>query len=145
MEYTQASLGRVFVARFEDGEDLLTELKELIKKENVKSGVIHLIGALANAKAVLGPEEKAYPPVPFFFEFNDAREVLGLGIFAWEGEEPKIHLHSGIGHKSESKVGCIREKSEIYLVIEAVIQEIVSSNIVRKLDKRYNASLISFE
>ncbi len=144
MKYTEARQGRIFVARFEDGEDLLQELKDLIKKENITAGIVHLIGALANTKVVLGPVKRAYPPDPFFWEFDDAREIFGLGIFAWENDEPKIHLHSGIGHKSESKVGCIRKKSEIYLVVEAIIQEITGSHITRKLDDRYNASLIDF-
>ena len=144
MDYIQADLGRVFVARIEDGEDLLEQLKIIIKKEQIKAGYIHLIGASSTSKVVLGPHKKEYPPNPFWWEFDDARELLGLGILAWENDEPKIHLHSGIGHHSESKVGCIREKSEVYIVIEAVIQEIIGP-IERKIDSRYNASLLSFK
>lgn len=145
MEYIQAQPGRIFVIRIDDSEDLLESLKFVIKKENIKAGLIHLMGASSTAKVVLGPEEKAYPPTPAWWAYDDARELLGLCIFAWEGEEPKIHLHSGIGHHSESKVGCIREYCKVYLTIEAVIQEILSPKIKRKLDERYNASLLSFE
>lgn len=145
MDYTQAQLGRVFVARFDDSEDLLEGLKTLIKKEKIKAGFIHLMGAVARSKVVLGPEERAYPPAPAWWSFDDAREVVALAIFAWEEDEPKIHLHSGIGHHSESKVGCIRELCDVYLTVEAVIQEMISDNISRKIDSRYNASLLSFD
>ncbi|MFH0702330.1 MAG: DUF296 domain-containing protein [bacterium] len=148
MEYIQANLGRIFIARFDDEENLLEELKNIIKKEQIKAGFIHLIGAIYDTKVVLGPVKKEHPPTPFWWEFDDAREIIGLGIFAWENNEPKIHLHAGIGHSSISKVGCIREKSKVYLTIEAVIQEIIgleNKNITRKNDARYNASLLNFK
>ena len=145
MDYIKAQPGRIFVARFDDGEDLLEGLKNLIMKENIRAGMIHLMGAVAKARVVLGPEERAYPPVPHFWQFDDAREVVALAIFAWQDDEPKIHLHSAIGHYSESKTGCIRELCDVYLTIEAIIQEVVSDNLSRKLDSRYNASLLNFK
>lgn len=145
MEYSKGNIGRVFVVRFDDGEDLLAGLKDLIKKEQIKAGFVQLIGALTSAKAVLGPHKREYPPNPFWWEFDDAREIVGTGMFAFEGDEPKIHLHTGIGHSSESKTGCIREKAEVYITVEAVIQEIVDVNVIRKLDSRYNASLLDIQ
>lgn len=145
MQYSQGNLGRTFVVRFDDGENLLEELKKLIKHENIKAGFVHVIGALSSGKAVLGPHKKEYPPNPFWWEFDDAREIIGTGIFALEGDEPKLHLHSGIGHSSESKVGCIREQAKVYITVEAIIQEIINTDVTRKLDKRYNASLLDFE
>lgn len=145
MQYTQANIGRVFAVKFEAEEDILVELKNLIKKENIQSGVIHLIGALTNTDMVLGPKKKEYPPSPVWWDFKDAKEILGLGIFAWEGDEPKIHLHAGVGNKKETKLGCIRNKTEVYLTIECIIQEFIDTNITRKLDERYYASLLSFE
>ena len=142
MKYIQANLGRIFIARIEDGEDIIEQLKAIIKQENIKSGFVHLLGASTTSKVVLGPEKREYPPKPFWWEFDDAREILGLGIFALEDDEPKIHLHAGIGHHSESKTGCIRGKSEVYITIEAIIQEIIGDNITRKIDTRYNASLL---
>ncbi|MCK7516065.1 MAG: DUF296 domain-containing protein [Desulfobacterales bacterium] len=144
MNYAQVKQGRIFIARIDDGEDLLEQLKTIIKTEQIKAGFIHLMGASSNSKAVLGPHEKEYPPKPFWWEFDDAREIIGLGIIAWEKDEPKIHLHAGIGHKTESKVGCIREKSTVYITIEAIIYEIIG-DVTRKLDERYNASLLDIK
>lgn len=144
MKYTQANVGRIFAVKFEPEEDIITGLKELIKKENIQAGVIHMIGALTNTDVVLGPEKKEYPPNPVWWNFSDAKEILGLGIFAWDEDEPKIHLHAGLGNHKETKLGCIRSKTEVYLTVECIIQEFIDSNITRKLDSRYNASLLNF-
>ena len=144
MEYIQGSQGRIFVARLDDGDDIFEELKKIVKKENIKAGFIHFLGASSGSKAVLGPEKRNYPPSPIWWEFDDVRELIGLGIVAWEGNEPKIHIHAGIGHSSEAKVGCVREKAKVYLTVEAVIQEIVAPELGRKFDDKYNASLLSF-
>jgi len=145
MKYTQANTGRIFAVKFDAEEDILAGLKDLIKKENIQAGVIHLIGALTNTEVVVGPKKKEYPPTPEWWGFKDAKEILGLGIFAWEGDEPKIHLHAGFGNKKETKLGCIRNKTEVYLTVEGVVQEFIDTNITRKLDERYNASLLSFD
>lgn len=144
MDYTEVKQGRTFIVRFDDSEDMLEKLTELVKKENIRVGMVHLMGASSTSKVVLGPEKRAYPPVPSWWQFDDARELLGMAIIAWDGDVPKIHLHSGIGHSSESKVGCIREYCKVYLVIEAIIQEFVSENVSRKLDPKSNAALLSF-
>lgn len=145
MQYTQANTGRIFAVKFDAEEDIIAGLKDLIKKENIQAGVIHLIGALTNTDVVLGPKKKEYPPNPVWWNFKDAKEILGLGIFAWEGDEPKIHLHAGLGNSKETKLGCIRNKTEVYLTVEGIVQEFIDTNITRKLDERYNASLLNFE
>lgn len=145
MQYTQATLGRTFVLRFDSGDDIITELKTLIKKEKISSGFVHLMGALTNTSVVLGLKEKDYPPNPCWWDFSDAREIVGLAIFAWQDDEPKVHIHAGFGNAEETRLGCIREKSEVYLTIEAVLQEFIDTNIMRKLDERYNAGLLHFD
>ncbi len=145
MEYTQANPGRIFAVKFSAEEDILVELKELIRKEKIQSGIIYLIGALTNTDVVLGPQKKEYPPDPVLWNFSDAKEILAIGLFAHEGDEPKIHLHAGLGNKKETKTGCIRNKTEVYLTVEGIIQEFIDTNITRKFDERYNASLLHFE
>jgi len=145
MKYTEAKVGRIFAVRFDAEENILDGLKKLIKKEKIHAGTIHLIGALTNTEAVVGPKKKEYPPDPVKWSFDDAKEIVALGIFAWEDDEPKIHLHAGMGNKKETKIGCIRLKNEVYLTIEGVVQELIDTNISRKFDNRYNASLLSFD
>lgn len=145
MQYTQAKTGRIFAVKFDAQEDILVELKELIRKEKIQSGIVYLLGALTNTDVVLGPKEKVYPPDPVLWNFSDVKEIIAMGIFAYEGDEPKIHLHAGLGNKKETKVGCIRNTTEVYLTVEGIIQEFIDTNITRKVDERYNASLLCFE
>lgn len=145
MQYTQTNIGRIFVVRFDTEEDMLEELKNLIKTENIKAGTIQILGAIAKTNAVVGPEKKEYPPNPVWWNSNDVKEIIGFGIFAWENEEPIIHLHSGFGNNNETKIACIRTETEVYITVECIIQEFIDTNISRKLDERYNASLLSFE
>lgn len=44
MEYQVGRTGRVVVARFEDKEDVLSNLAGIAKKENIKAAVVYLVG-----------------------------------------------------------------------------------------------------
>ena len=145
MEYTQVQLGRVFIIRLDNGDDLLDSIKQITIKENIKTGFAHIIGACSKSNVVLGPKERSLPPVPYYWNFDDARELLGFAFIAQENNEPKIHLHSGIGHYTETKLGCIRNECNVFLTVEAVIQEVISNNITRKYDVNCKASLLNFE
>ncbi|ODS37746.1 MAG: hypothetical protein A7316_09055 [Candidatus Altiarchaeales archaeon WOR_SM1_86-2] len=148
MKYTQGKIGRIFVVKFEDGDNLLKELIKLAKKERVESGIIHLIGALEKAEIVVGPEKVEIPPTAIWKNFDDGREVLGLGTIFWKGGEPKIHIHSCIGREDKVNIGCIRKCAEVYLVIEAVIIEIdtgSNANVARKFDGQSGLDLIYIE
>lgn len=125
MIYTQGSLGRVFILKFEDKDDLLSEIKNLAKHEAIKAGTIMLLGGMRSAGIVSGPKEPIIPPEPIWLNFEDGREVVGLGTLFWKDDEPVIHIHSAVGRGKETFVGCLRKDSSVFLVVEAVITEIL--------------------
>lgn len=145
MQYKEAKPGRIFIARIEDNEDLLVELKNIVKKENIRNGVVHMLGAITNTQAVLGPKEKTYPPDPYYTHFEDAKEIIGLGMIAWKDDEPFIHIHGGIGNHTENFIGCVRKESKVYITIEAVIQEFSSVNIPREYVEKFDANLLKID
>lgn len=145
MKYSQGSVGRVFVVRLEHGEDLLEELTSLIKKEDIRAGIVHFVGALEKAEIVVGPEKVEVPPVPMWRSFQDGREVLGLGTIFWKDTEPKIHIHSGIGRDKSLYLGCIRKDAKTYLTIEAVIIELEGVKVNRRFDEKTQLNLLEFE
>lgn len=144
MEYTQCNVGRVFVARFDHGNDLIDELTALIKREDIRAGLLHFVGALEKAQIVVGPEKAEVPPVPMWRDFADGREVLGMGTIFWKGDEPKIHIHSGIGRDDTINLGCIRKDAKIYLTIEAVIIELKGLSVKRQPDEKTKLDLLEF-
>lgn len=134
MKYQIGKTGRVVVARFEDREDVLGNLMSIAEKEKIKAGVFYLIGGMRAGRIVVGPEKDVMPPAPVWKDLGEVHEVLGFGTIFWEAERPKVHFHGAFGKKEMVKIGCLREKSETFLVIEAVVIEIEGVNAVREFD-----------
>lgn len=145
MEYQQGSIGRVFVAKIEHGDDLLLEINKLAAKEKIKSSLILMIGALEGAEMVVGPKACTIPPDPVTYNFNDGREIVAIGTL-WQNEvgEPSLHLHGSIGKDEISITGCIRNNTEVYLVVEVVILEILGINAVRQIDPKLQLNILNF-
>lgn len=125
MEYRTGRMGRIMVARFDHGEDVLAGLIDLVKKEEIRAGFLHLLGGLRDADVVTGPREPVMPPEPVWREVRETRETLATGSIFWDGDEPKIHLHAALGHHGEALTACVRNKARVYLVIEAYLVEIL--------------------
>ncbi len=117
-------MGRVFVARFDEGDDFLTELTNLVRRENIRCAWFHLIGGLRKADVVTGPQQPVVPPEPVWDRVDGAREVLGSGSIFWDGAEPRMHLHAALGHDGETLTGCVRKGTQVYLVLEMYIIEL---------------------
>ncbi len=136
MKYSQGSFGRVFLAKFEDKDNLLESLKNIAIREQIKAGTIMLLGGLRSAGVVTGPKEAVVPPEPMWLDVADGREVLGFGTLFLKGDEPAVHLHGAMGREKETFTGCIRKDSSVYLVVEAVIAEIKGIQARRVLDEK---------
>jgi predicted DNA-binding protein with PD1-like motif len=144
MQYQKASLGRVIIAKIEHGDDLLEELKNLLRAEQIHSGVMFMIGALQAGSLVVGPETCIVPPQPVWKEFHDGREVLGIATVFTEGSEPVIHLHASLGRGEEPLTGCIRKDAQVYLVVEVILLELLDSGAIRTLDTLTGLNLLGF-
>lgn len=142
MDYRVGAIGRVVVARFNGDEEVLGNLREIARKENMRAAVVYLVGGMQKGRMVVGPEKDELPPVPVWREVNESNEVLGIGTIFWEGDEPKIHLHGAFGKRDEVKVGCLRENSEAFLVLEAVMIELKDIDAVREFDPAVGLSLL---
>jgi predicted DNA-binding protein with PD1-like motif len=144
MKYSTGKIGRIILARFDHGEEILSSLKELCKREGIEAGWVFLFGALARGKIVLGPREEKLPPVPVIKEFDGPYEVLAAGSVAMDDGEISIHIHSSLGSKSDVLSGCIRDSGKIFIVIECLILEIEGTGLVRKLDPVTGLKLLDF-
>ena len=141
MQYTEGQLGRVFVVRIDDGEDMLLSLRQFIIDKNIQAGSIHFLGALMNGRMVTGPEEPVIPPVPHFVMFEGGWEIFGVGtIYPGEGG-PHIHYHASVGRSGHALTGCLREKAITYLIVEAVIMEFTGLTARREFDEKMQLHL----
>ncbi|MGB7787737.1 PPC domain-containing DNA-binding protein [Methanoregula sp.] len=136
MQYTEGQLGRVFVVRIDDGEDMLVSLRQFVQDKGVRAGSIVFLGALMEGRMVTGPEEPVIPPVPHFVMFEGGWEVFGVGtIYPGEGG-PHIHYHASVGRAGHALTGCLREKAVTYLIVEAVIYEFTGLSARKEYDEK---------
>jgi predicted DNA-binding protein with PD1-like motif len=134
MKYQMGRTGRVVVARFEDREDVLGNLIYIAKKEEIRAAAFYLVGGMREARIVVGPEKEEMPPTPVWRELGESHEVTGFGTIFYQADEPKVHFHGAFGKKDMVKVGCMREKTETFLVLEAVVIELEGITAVREFD-----------
>ncbi len=143
MEYTQAKLGRVFVARLHDGESIYEAVEEIASREGIKAASVMAIGGIRSGKVVTGPEEPRGTVIPHYEEFDDARELVGFGtLFPQEGK-PLLHFHAGMGRRDTALVGCPRSGMSVYLVLEVVITELLGIDARREMDPESGVHLLT--
>jgi predicted DNA-binding protein with PD1-like motif len=142
MKYQVGKTGRVIIARFEDREDILGNINDVAKKESIRSAIFFLLGGIRQGRVVVGPEKDELPPTPVWRDLKESHEVLGIGTIFWDDAGPKIHFHGAFGKKDMVKVGCLREISETFLVLEAVIIEMEGINAQRKFDPASGLTLL---
>ncbi|PKM92807.1 MAG: hypothetical protein CVU80_01395 [Elusimicrobia bacterium HGW-Elusimicrobia-4] len=142
MQYSVGQIGKTIVAKIENGDDLLACLKNIARKENIKSGIFFVIGAIHKNKAVCGPMKAIIPPKPFWQKLPGPSEIVGIGTIFSEKNQPKIHLHSAIGRGKITRVGCLRNKMEVFLIVEAVILEIKNVHAKRMFNKKFALTLL---
>lgn len=143
MQYSEGSLGRVFVLRMDDGEDLLESIQKFVKEKCIESGMMLFLGAMKEGRAVTGPEKPVIPPVPHFEAFHSAWEVFGIATIYPSTTGPKIHMHCSMGRERAALVGCIRDMASVYLIVEAVLIEFKGLGARRELDEKTGMYLLS--
>ena len=145
MQYRKGNLGRIFVAKLDHGDDLLAEIECLVTMEHIEAGIFYLIGALKKASLVAGPKECTIPPEQLWQQFDDGREILGIGtIFQNQDNHPSIHLHGTLGKGDKPLTGCIRLETEVYLVAELIILELLDTHCIKKMDPISGFHLLGF-
>jgi uncharacterized protein len=138
-------VGRCIVARFEDGDEILPHLTEIARQENIRAAIFYLVGGIKEGRIVVGPEKDELPPVPVWRSLSESHELVGIGTLFWEEDTPKIHFHGAYGKRDTVRAGCLREKGETFIVLEAIIMEIEGVNAVRELDPLSGMVLLSLK
>ena len=143
MQYSEGRLGRVFVIRLEDGEDLIGSITRFAEKMGVSIGMIYFLGALREGRLVAGPKEPTIPPgPPFVEELEGAWETFGVAsVYRGEGGKPAVHIHASAGHDDRALTGCLRERATTYLVVEAVVFEFCGLEARREIEELTGLSL----
>ncbi len=135
MKTQEGRVGRVFLVKFEHGEDLIQEILNMAEKKRIDTAFVMLLGALQKANIVTGPKECIIPPDPIWHSIESGHEIVAMGtLICGDDGKPSLHLHGALGHDNESLTGCLRSGTEVYLVVEGVIMEMEGIKARRVLD-----------
>ena len=145
MEYQVGQPGRIIVARFNDGDDVLGGLEAIARRENLRAACFSMVGGIRKGGYVVGPETEAMPPVPVWRELTESHEATGFGTIFWHGDQPKVHFHGAYAKHDSVRAGCLRRDSEAFLVLEVVITEILGVEATRELDRESGMVLLRLE
>jgi uncharacterized protein len=145
MKYGVGHTGRTILVRLDEDEDVLSTLKTLSKKEKIRSGLFFIIGNLKKGALVSGAEKARIPVHPLWNPFKKNHEILGIGtIFQMDGQ-PEVHLHAALGRGKKSKVGCLRDESNVFLISEIIVFELLGLEASREKDKRTGYHLLNLK
>ena len=145
MQYSEGRMGRVFVLRIDHGEDLIESLNKFISLKKIESCMALFLGALLDGRSVTGQMKPEIPPKPNFEAYQSAWEVFGMATIYPSKEGPKMHIHTGLGRGREALIGCIRDRAEVYLIVEAVLFEFCGLDAERAWDERMQLFLLSLK
>ncbi|MBA4417473.1 MAG: DUF296 domain-containing protein [Syntrophus sp. (in: bacteria)] len=134
MKYQVGGVGKVVVVRFEDEDDILQGLSDIVKKEEIVSAVFYLVGGIKTGDIVVGPERDEMPPAPIWRHITESHEAVGIGTIFRHKDEPKIHFHGAYGKRDSIKMGCLRDAAKTFLIMEAIILEIKGIHAIREMD-----------
>ena len=134
MQYSEGSLGRVFVLRLEEGEKLNDSIETFAREQKISHGLAFFLGGSGDgSKVVVGPEANREAIIPMIYALQGAQEVLALGtIIPNEAGEPLLHMHAAAGREGKATVGCTRAGVEVWLVGEVVVLEILGTTAAQR-------------
>jgi len=139
----ETKIGRVIVARLMPDEDLIEAIKEIVRKYNIKAGLINLIGALK--KFTIGffdLKTKQYKLKTFE---EDVELISCMGNIAYKDEEPIIHLHVSVAKDDFGIIGGHLSQPSIISVTGEVYVYEIAQKLNRINDPQFNLSLLELQ
>ena len=138
LNYTQASLARIFILRLHQNERLHEVIEIFAKEKQVKSALCFFLGGAEDkSKVVVGPKDgKALPPEPMVTLLKGVHEGCGVGtIFVDAVGVPKLHMHASFGRSDSTVTGCVRMGVDVWQIGEVVILELAGGAAKRAKNK----------
>jgi predicted DNA-binding protein with PD1-like motif len=145
MDYTQASLGRIFILRLHHGERLHAVIEKFAKEKQVQSALCFFLGgAEKGSKLVVGPKDgEVMPPEILTTLLLGVHEGVGVGtLFTDEAGVPKLHMHASFGRENAAVTGCVRLGVDVWLIGEVVLLELCGGTARRLRNKENGFELL---
>ena len=139
MEYRR--FGNKIIARIDKGEEILTMIKEISLKENIKLASVQALGATDEfTVGVYKVDEKKY----YANEFKGYFEIVSLtGTINTMNGEFYTHIHMSAGNDKGEVFGGHLNKAIVSATCEMVI-DIIDGNVDRKYDEETGLNVFRF-
>lgn len=131
--------GRTYIFRLPKGKDLLESLADFCHDNQVKCGVVSVVGSVENATVGFYDQSKKKYDKKVI---NEEMELLNLtGNISIQDNRPQVHAQVTLAGSDYQVIGGhLFPGTKIY-VCEAYIQELVGEPKVRRMDKVTKLSL----
>jgi len=148
MKFCQATQGRIFVIRLEDGDVVHETIEKFAKDQSIQSAALITIGG-ADSKSclVVGPEDGRSKKIcPMTHVLDNVHEVAGTGtIFPDKSGNPVLHMHMACGRNDDTVTGCVRTGVKVWHVMEVILFELTGNNARRLQDPATGFELLEPE
>ena len=147
MKASEGRLGRVFVIRFEDGDELPECIERFAEEKGVTTGHVILVGGIGSGRVVVGPENaEERPQQPMLLPISGVSEVAGVGVLAPDQNgKPVLHIHAALGRSGQTMTGCLRYGVTTWLLAEAILYEITGAQVRRVMTEEVGFELLEVE
>lgn len=125
--------GRTYLFRLPKGKDLMEELCDFCHDNQVKCGIVHVVGCVSNATIGYYDQSKKKYEKNLFDE--ELELVSCSGNISIQDNRPMVHAHVVLADKEGATVGGHLMLGTKIHVCEAYIQELVGEPKVRRMDK----------
>jgi uncharacterized protein len=144
MKATEGKTGRVFVLRLDDGDIIPGCIEKFADENDINAAQVILVGGVGGGEVVVGPRESdKMPPMPMMLPVDGVHEVAAIGLIAQDDTgKPVLHIHGAMGRSGQTLTGCFRPGVKTWLVVEAVILELLDVKIVRRHDAKSGFTLL---
>jgi predicted DNA-binding protein with PD1-like motif len=144
MKYSEGKIGRVFVIRLEDDDELPGCIERFAKEHKISVGQAILVGGIGSGEVVSGPRNNKELPInPMLVPIDGVHEVVGVGVLAPDkNDQPTLHIHAALGRAGKTTTGCLRMGVKTWLVGEVILYEILGADVARLLDKESGFELL---
>ena len=141
MKSKETKISRVIVGRVYRDEDLIDSIISIVKKHNIKGGLINIIGAFK--KVTIGYFNIETKDYKLLDVEEDLELVSCIGNIAWKDGEPMVHLHISVGKGDYSIIGGhLSQPCIVSVTAEIYILE-VEDQVKRAIDSEFNLSLLN--
>lgn len=131
MKYSEATRGRVFIIRLEQGEVVHEVLEKFALDHGVRCAALLMVGAADRGSSIVcGPRDaEARPVEPLRHALPDVHEMTGVGtLFPDEDGKPMLHVHAAFGREGKASAGCVRSGVVVWQVLEVIMFELIGSS-----------------